>query len=123
VILVAGIIAFVLLLLFLPFFVSLFGAKISAFLTFLASSASVLAFVGWILSGIAGAGTDPSYEIAFCIFWMSAWGFAVVGIWQKRRKKNQILGPVRNLYLTTFRDRLKSEEGAYIDRRGRHISN
>jgi hypothetical protein len=118
---VGSIIAF-LLKLFLPFLMSLLGTRAFAFLAFLANAASMMTLLTWGLNGVGGWPANPSedlkYEIVFWSFWLAAWVFALVGTWRKRSKKNQRLGPVRGLYLTAFRDRVR--ELNYSDRRGRH---
>jgi glycerol-3-phosphate acyltransferase PlsY len=129
---IIAVIAVVLFVLFLPFLVSLFATRTFAFIAFLASSASVTVLVAWAGAGAGAAGpafTPPNpyehikYEIALWGFWLAAWVFAVAGIWRKRRNKNQLLGPIRSLYLTAFHDRLNEKERSYSDRRGRHNSN
>jgi hypothetical protein len=118
--LVVEIIGFWLLLLFLPFLVSLPGTKTFAFLSFLASSTSVTAVMSLAFSGgLGGAPPNPSadikYEAVIWAFWLAAWVCAIAGIWQRRRKKSQLLGPVRGLYLTGIRELLRDRDQAYSD--------
>jgi uncharacterized membrane protein YccC len=114
----------VLLILFLPFLVSLLGTMTFAFMAFVGTSAALVAALVSLTAGLASGPPNPPEETRHAIMlygsWLAAWVFAVVGICRKRRKRNQFLRPVRSLYLMAYRDRLRGKDRAYFDWEHRH---
>jgi hypothetical protein len=111
----------VLLLLFLPSIVSLLGTQPFKFLAFAVCCVGLVADLWWTIPGLASQPGIPAVEARHAIIswslWLAAWAFALAGIWRKRRKRNPLLGPVRNLFKAAsherWRSRLRGKDSVY----------
>jgi len=90
------IIGVALLILFLPFFVSLLGTMTFALMAFVACCGALVADLVSFTWVLAPSPADPTerakHVIVFLMFWgcwLGAWIFAGVGIWRKRAEKRR----------------------------------
>jgi glycerol-3-phosphate acyltransferase PlsY len=108
-----------LLILFLPFLISLSGTMTFAFMAFVGNCAAVWVALMSLAEGLASRPPNPPEDakqaILFWSFWLTAWVFSLIGIWRKRRKRARLLQPVRRLYRMAYRERLRGKDYAYFD--------
>jgi hypothetical protein len=77
------VIGFTILILFVPFLVSLLGTMIFKVGAFVCSCAAL----------VAAAMSATSGRLQIWVFWLAAWVFAAVGIWRKYRNRRATLAP------------------------------
>jgi hypothetical protein len=115
-------ICFFLLVLFLPFVVSLWGARTFAIMAFICCCAATYIDITSVdfASGPPNPSRDTKNEIMFWSCWLPAWIFSVIGVWLKHRKKARLLRPVKELYRRVVRERLHGKDYAYFDGQDRN---